>query len=570
MTQPVHSLANETYVSRITQCVSQRDRDTLKDLLNHFPSRDDKTKSRVLFEISVADVDEAFFALTHLLSNPSLSVKSRNDLIDLLLDRSRTHAQFILPMIDHATPEQLRLAIPVLAGILLNETDSHILQKTIMAIGQTGDSSCINVVADFIFYDHAELKREAITALGLIGGPSAIKRLAFAGQTSKSDEHLQATLDRLMKTMTLHEQPIPKAPSKQFASRKDSLEALAEDSDIAQLLVMLASASPHDRHLAIDSLIEIGPQAIPAVVSSMDLSHADRIINGMDILGNIKNEAALPAILNILNQHHPDSNVRFAAYEAISMLPHVHSSVSLIDGITDESEQVRLAAATAIDNNLSEVMIAGLKGRIETSGRQSKRAIIIAAIIDSHAGRIFSGLMDSDAFVFNALAYLAQSHPSTVSFFKDILVRRGSRSLAGSIESARTDLSKTTRPLTIYCVDDSSICIKYYLRFFHSLGHDPHVFSDPAEALAAIDRKRPDLLTLDLNMLSMNGLQMTETIRERYSKEDLPIVIITTQQDFIDDYTDKARRTKTMALINHAVQKPLSVKSVKPILAGLS
>lgn len=569
MTQPVHTLANEAYVSRTTQCISQHNRETLKDLLDHFPARDEKTKSRVLFEISIADVDEAFFALTHLLSNPSLTVKSKNDLIDLLLDRSRTHAQFILPMIDYATPGQLRQATPVLAGILLNETDSHILQKTIMAIGQTGDSSCINVVADFIFYDHAELKREAITAIGRIGGPSAIKRLAFAGQTSKSDEYLQATLDRLMKEMTLHEQPAIQGPSMQFASRKDTLEALAEDSDIAQLLIMLASTSPHDRHLAIDSLIEIGPQAIPAVVGSMDLSHADRIINGLDILGNIKNEAALPAILNILNHHHPDSNVRFAAYEAISMLPHVHSSVSLIEGITDAAEQVRLAAATAIDNNLSEVMIAGLKGRIETSGRQSKRAIIIAAIIDSHAGRIFSGLMDSDAFVFNALAYLAQSHPSTVSFFKDILVRRGSRSLAGSIEAARAGSAKTTRPLTIYCVDDSSICLKYYLRFFHSLGHDPHVFSDPTEALTAVDRRRPDLLTLDLNMLTMNGLQMTETIRERYSQDELPIVIITTQQDFIDDYNDKTHRTGILKQINHAIQKPLSVKSVKPILAGL-
>ncbi|WP_459922392.1 HEAT repeat domain-containing protein [Desulfatiferula olefinivorans] len=570
MTQPVHTLAHEAYVSRISQCITQNDRGTLKDLLDNLPARDKKTQARVLFDISVTEADNAFFALTHLLENPSLTAKLRNDLIDLLLDRSRTHTPFILPVIDHAAPDQLRQATPVLAGILLSETDSHILQKVIAAVGRSGDASCINVVADFIFYDHAELKREAITALGLIGGPSAVKRLAFAAQTSKSDEYLLATLDRLMKQMTLQESPDTLTPSRQFASRKDTLEALAEDSDIAQLLLMLTSASPHDRHLAIDSLIEIGPQAIPAVVSSMDLSNPDRIINGLDILGNIGNEAALPAILTILNHRHPDSNVRFAAYEAISMLPQGHSSVSLVEGITDASEQVRLAAATAIDNNLSDVMIAGLKAKIETSGRQSKRAVIIAAVIDSHAGNIFSGLLDSDAFVFNALAYLSQSHPSTISFFKTILLDRGSRSLAGSIETDGPATPKTARPLTVFCVDDSSICLKYYLRFFHSLGHEPHVFNNPADVLAAIDEKRPDLLTLDLNMLSMNGLQVTEHLRTRYSPDELPIAVITTQEDFIADYRDTAHRTGTLALINHAVQKPLTVKTVKPILAGLS
>lgn len=566
--QSPKNLVNESYVLQITDCLRHQNMETLRDLLDNFPDRDEKTRVRALFEISVSSNNNAFFALNHLIDKAPPSATYKNDLVELLLDKAQAHAPFILPFIDHASPGQQKNAVPVFASILLSETDTHILQKVLMAIGKTGEKSCINVVADFIFYDHEGLKRAAISALGGIGGPSAIKRLAFASQTSKSDAYLVSTLERLIKQLSLDD-PNDNPDAKQLASRKDTLEGLTEDSDMAQLIIMLNSNSPHERHLAIDSLIDIGPRVIPAVSANIDLSNVDSIINGLDILGNIRHEAALPSILKILSLHHPDSNVRFSAYEAISKLSRLHSSVSLIDGVTDASEQVRLAAATAINSNPSDVILSGLKSKIETSGRRSKRALIIAAIIDSHADHIFSSLMDSDSFVFHAMEYIAQSHHSTVSFFKDILIRRGTRSLANSIISQVRKPEKNKPSLTIFCVDDSLICLKYYIRLFHSMGHQPFVFEDPDAAWVALQKHKPDLVTTDLNMISMNGLQLAEKIRSLYSISELPIVVITTQKDFILSFQsiDTSRNhpdNNTMMKINHAIHKPLEFKSIKP------
>lgn len=564
MTQSPISLTNEAYVNQIIDNLHNQNKEKLRTLLEYFPERDAKTQVRVLFDISVSDTDIAFFALTYLAETIPSNVSYKHNVIELLLDKSRTISQFILPFIEQANPDELKEAVPVFASILLNETDSYILQKVLHAIGETKDKSCINVVADFIFYDHEELKRAATVALGKIGGASAIKRLSFASQTSKCDDFILETLEKLTSQLSLDGQEDAQG-AKQFASRKDTLEGLAEDSDMTQLIFMLNSASPNDRHLAIDSLIEIGPQVIPAVSENIDLSSPDSIINGLDILGNLRNAATLPSILKILNIRHPDSNVRFAAYEAISRLSRIQSSVSLIDGITDESEQVRLAAATAINNNCSDVIIAGLKSKIETSGRQSKRALIITAVIDSLSSHIFSSLMDSDAFVFNAMEYLSKCDTSTVSYFKNILTQRGSLSLANSIETQVKNPGKNKKSLTIYCVDDSSICLKYYVKFFHSLGHHTVIFEDPKDALNALETEKPDLITSDLNMLSMNGLQLAENVREIYSVEELPIVIITTQNDFVSSFL--AHNTQpSMSHINFAILKPLSSKLFKPVL----
>jgi CheY-like chemotaxis protein len=247
--------------------------------------------------------------------------------------------------------------------------------------------------------------------------------------------------------------------------------------------------------------------------------------------------------------------VRFAAYETISKLPQVHSSVSLIDGISDPSEQVRIAAATAINHNLSDIVVSGLLSKIETSGRHSKRAHITHAIIDSYAGNIFSRLLGSDSFVFLATDYLSGCHERTVSYFSDILVKRGTRSLARTIrDNAR--VKENDMPLTIFCVDDSQICLKYYTKLFHSMGHVPFTFENPEEALTEMQKMRPHLVITDLNILGINGLQLSEQIRETWSVSELPIVIITTQKDFKPQVDH----------INLVLHKPVEYKMLKPLI----
>jgi HEAT repeat protein len=564
MTNAQPKQIDELYVNDMMKALSRKNQDDLDQLLQTFQAKNEQTKTRLLYEISMAGDEDVFFVIKRLLSDTPKSEDFNRFLMDLLLDKARTNSRFVIPFIDHADLYQLKEAVPLFAALLLSETDTDILQKTIRAIGETGEKSCVNVIGDFIFYDHEGLKREAIEALGKIGGPSAIKRLAFASQTSKSDDYLQATLDKLESRLSI-EDPIETQPEEQFASKKDTLDQLSGDSDLARLITLLNSRSPLDRLQAMDALVEKGVQAIPAVIESMDEDNPDTLINSLNILGKIASEAALPAVLKLLNRKHPNSNIRFAAYEAMSRLPMIHVPLSLMDGITDTAEHVRLAAATAMNKNPSEIMISGLKSKIETAGKRSKKAIITAAIIDSHSGMLFRKLLDSDSFVFLASDHLTNSHENTVAFFSDILIKRGSKSLALTIRENVKDKRKEN-PLSIFCVDESLINLKYCMKLFHNAGHMPYGFETPAEALAALKQKKPDLIITDFNITGIHGLHLVENIRNIYGKRELPIVVITTQNDLADVNESQKRLYEVRCLMDLVIQKPLELKAIKPLL----
>lgn len=558
---------DELYVNDIMKSLFHKNKETLANLFDTLKDKNEQTRTHLLYNISMVSDDDALFIMNWLLTANQTDDIFKRYLMDLLIDKARTNNMFIIPFIDHADMTQLTDAVPLFSSILLNETDSHILQKVIQAIGRTREKSCINIIADFIFYDHEELKREAIAALGNIGGPSAIKRLAFASKTSKTDDFLQSTLEKLEAKLSLNE-PFDNQKTEQFASNKNTPEKLAVDSEIAQLIILLKSKSPLDRFLAIKSLIDIGIEAIPATVENMDEENPDSLINGFKILGQIANEAALAPILKLQYNKHPDSNVRFAAYEAMSRIPSLHAPMALLDGITDTSEQVRIAAAAAMNRNPSEIMISGLKSKIETGGKRSKKVVITSAIIDSYSDVLFNKLLDSDSFVFLASDYLSHCHENTVSFFTDLLIKRGTKSLAMNIRE-NVKNKRLEKPLFIYCVDNSKICLRYYMKLFHNAGHLPFIFEGPDAALAALKKKKPDLITTNFNIPGIHGLHLVENIRNLYGKRELPLAVITTQKDIMDSNVSHQRLYEIRCLIDLVIQKPLDFKAIKPLIDQL-
>lgn len=555
---------DEVFVNATINALTHKDRVSLSVLLDEFKRKNKLTQTRLLYELSHVDDDDLFSTVSHLLSSVHEDPECKSMLLDFLLDRAQTNDLFILPYIDHAGLDRLREAIPVFASILINETDTHILQKTIYAVGLTGEKSCVNVIADFIFYDHEELKREAVKALGRIGGPSAIKRLAFAAKTSKTDELLETTLENLEAGLSLDD-PSDMSRIEQFASKKHGPDHLSDDSECTQFIKLLTSSSPLDRLLAMDSLVETGSKAIPAIVGTMDDNDPDSLIYSFDIIGRIANETALPTVLKRLNTKHSDPNVRFSIYEALSRLPLHLSPLSLLDGITDPVEPVRLAAATAMDKNPSDIMIAGLKSKIETGGKRSMKSLITAAIIDSHSGTLFNKLLDSDAFAFLALDYLTHCHEHVVRFFSDLLIQRGLKSKAMTLSESMND-KRLENSLMVFCVDPSDIWRKFYIKVFHHAGHVPFVFENAEKALSMLKRKKPDLILTDFNITGVHGLHLVENIRNIYGKRELPIAVTTTRKDLLESNDSHQRLYEIRCLMDLVVQKPLELRFIKPLM----
>jgi len=111
----------------------------------------------------------------------------------------------------------------------------------------------------------------------------------------------------------------------------------------------------------------------------------------------------------------------------------------------------------------------------------------------------------------------------------------------------------------ICAVDDSKLILKIYKSVLHDLGYDSMLFENPLEALDWLKQLKPAILCTDLNMPQMTGIELTKELRKTYSKAELPIVMVTTQDDNPDMLAAKE------AGVNDFVQKPFNAPKLHEI-----
>ena len=99
--------------------------------------------------------------------------------------------------------------------------------------------------------------------------------------------------------------------------------------------------------------------------------------------------------------------------------------------------------------------------------------------------------------------------------------------------------------------------LNIYRSVLHNLGCDPVLFEFPAQAIEKTKEQKPDLIFTDLNMPEINGVELTKAVRELYSKEQLPIIMVTTQNECQDN--DAAQK----AGITTILHKPINEESLR-------
>jgi CheY-like chemotaxis protein len=262
----------------------------------------------------------------------------------------------------------------------------------------------------------------------------------------------------------------------------------------------------------------------------------DHAIHLVTTLGYIGDPAALPTLLDLINIQPRDPNIRQALYEALEKIPSAKSAISLANGLSDSVEAVRMGAARAVDkNNLSKVLVAGLKNIVRLEDEIAGGAV--AALIDAEADSIFNFLLDEPSFIRLANDHITtKADPGTRNHFIALLRSKNREALAADMEnSIQTNNSQTAkRALEIYVVDDSKMMLKLYQNKLLKFGHHPTVFESPEKAIAAVSVLKPDIFITDLNMPKINGIQLTREIRRKFTRQQLPIIMITTQSDFIE------------------------------------
>ncbi|MCP5185492.1 MAG: response regulator [Pseudomonadales bacterium] len=416
-------------------------------------------------------------------------------LLSLLEDTSLVHRERLLDLFEGVPQSGLEVR---LLKLIDGSDVAQELALYIRALGHLGVTSAVGALEEFLYSPDRRLVESAVLALGNIESIPAIDALGRRlGGDAQTDVLIMSRLARL-----------------------------ATSHAIGYLVAQLGAASAYIRTRAKEHLIELGTHAIPLLIEALDTMGGDALIHALNVLAATRDELAVAPIRHLLHDEPPNPNVRFAAYEALGMLPMRRGGYVLAGGLADPDAGVRLAAAVAIERNLDDRLLAGLANMTRMDSGEAREVVI--ALVEGRAVQSVLGLIGKPVFVDMLVDILnGDTHPDTAQYFAQRLAASGAREVAERLVVHRQVASRKV----IYAVDDSRMILSIYKSGLFALGYDVEVFEFPVQALDRMREALPLALFTDLNMPELDGIALTRAIRREFPDARLPIVMVTTQSE---------------------------------------
>ncbi len=552
----------EEFMDELEFCLKEKDIVKAKALLQFASDTDIDTEiqKKALAELGRADENIAFPLLEYLTKIKISNNEVKDSLYELILDKAYGNTDLVIKYITQndkasqliylkvAGDLQLIDAAPVLAKILSKSTDADIIIQTMEAMGALRIKKFFPLFSKIMEKNKDErIKRTAVFAIAETGGKEAVDLLS--SMVKGKDE-----IDLIV---------------------VEALAGIQDQYALDTIASLLDSTHTHVRDAAINQLIRIGSKSVPILTRAMSNAESDYMVHLLTTLGYIGDLAATPAVLDIVNIKPKDPNIRQAAYEALERLPSAKSAIALADGLQDPVESVRMSAARAVDKNLSKVLVAGLKNIVRQENKDAANAV--SALIDSEADNIFNFLLEEKSFIKLATSHISsKADPATSEHFLNILKNKNKQKLAEKIAGILPhprDERPAPKDKKIFVVDDSKMMLKLYQNKLTNLGYSPKLFQFPEEAISAVAVSKPDLIITDLNMPDINGIELTREIRKKYTRLQLPIIMITTQSDFIES-SKSGNGTKvndnflTKSGISRILHKPFTDEELKDVVTS--
>jgi len=200
-------------------------------------------------------------------------------------------------------------------------------------------------------------------------------------------------------------------------------------------------------------------------------------------------------------------------------------------------------------------MVAGIKNLLMEKDDEARH--ITKIIVNGQVDKIFMSLADEPYFQEMAMVYLPHAHQDVRNHYHELLKKVGMDEFAGLLVG--TEEKKVKQK--VVAVDDSRMILNIYKATLHELGYDPVLFEFPASALEWLAKEKPAMVLTDLNMPEITGVGLTERIRARYSVAELPVIMVTTQNEAQDN------KAALAAGVNKIIQKPFNAASLKAAMA---
>ena len=502
-------------------------RDTQKQALNEVMSADDGFAIPLLAGFVAGNPDLAMI-FPHVRETMFSKVLDNPDILLEVISKSNDPASRIL-MVEIAGEIRYEKVVPLLLDMLKKERDLKLIETVISSLGMIGDHSAVIPISEHLYSNNRTVITAAVRALGEIATQDALQKLLdrLGGETD---------IDHMI---------------------MDIIARIQTPEAVERLNYILSSKFVHLRTAAKKKLGEIGVMSIRVLAKNLLKDDPDLIIHSLNVLGDLGDGAAIVPIRKLLFNEPKDPNIRFAAYEALGRLPLDKNAFTLAAGLEDPIDNVRDAAARAIDHNYNPVLAGGVRNLTRSGNAMALK--IITTIINAQCEHIFLDLIEEDYFKTHAMKYLStKAHPDIRAAFSRLLTRAGYSDLARQITAKDEEHGKGR--LMVFAVDDSRMILNIYRAVLHNLGYESKLFEFPASAIERLNTERPDIIFTDLNMPDISGIDLTRTVRRLFSSEELPVVMVTTQ--------DEARDNNEAydAGVNAILRKPFSEAQIKNVL----
>jgi CheY-like chemotaxis protein/HEAT repeat protein len=533
------------FIEELRFDIREKDLIKAKLVLSKIGDVDDSVRKMALFELNRADDEFAIPLIVNLVADHRDLARAYPQIKEVLYAKAMYHPDMLLSMLTREGKRENRvvlvevageigldIAAAQLMGILNEDEDEMVIKAVIASLGMIGETSATTPISEYLYSGSLELTIAAIYALGRLASPTAFQRLA---EKLGSDPDLDVMI---LDVFAADQSP-------------EAIERLNEG---------LSSHYAHLRNASKQRLRDMGGKSVPVLIGNLLHDDPDLLIHTLNVLGEAGDESAIVPIRKLLHNEPRDANVRFAAYEALGLLPVEKGAVALAQGLSDPVENVRAAAAGAIDRNYNTMLAAGLKNLIRTGEAETRQ--VTETVLNAGCETIFLGLLDEETFQAYAVAYLCQeAHPEVRDHFVGLMQKNGYDSLATRVTDQASISAAPT--LKVFAVDDSKMILNIYRGILHSLGCESELFEFPAEALQAVRSAPPDFIFTDLNMPHINGIELIREVRRQFDKARLPIVMVTTQNETQDN--DAALE----AGVNAILHKPFTAEDLGKVLADL-
>jgi len=549
----------QEFIDELIFCLNEKDTVKAKALLQFASDAnvDAKVQQKALAELAKGPEEVVFPLLEYLTKIEISNTQIQESLYDLILDKAYGNTNLVIEYITNNEKKTriqfiraagdlfLEETIPVLTQVTQSEADPDIVIPAINALAVFRKPEHMEIFSSFTSNSDPDIIKAAVFAIGALPNPQAADTLV---------------------SFLCEDEVLNKLVVQALADKQELY-------DLEQITLLLSSPVTIVRDTAIDELVNMGKKATPLLTKAFQNAEADYMVHLITTLGYIEDQSAIPAIIDIINTMPKDANIRQAAYEAMERIPSPRTAICLVQGLQDPEEAVRMSAARAVDKNLSKPLVAGLKNIVREKSPEAVSTV--SALIDTDATNIFNFLMEEESFKELAGDHITQNaSPATRKSFLKNMASIGQLDFAKEVAAkiVKPKEPKVSSSLKIVVVDDSKMMLKLYQNKLSVLGLNCEIYHRPEEAVKRILSEKPDLIISDLNMPNISGLELTMEIRRKYTRTEVPILMITTQSDFVEEKKGQMNVNASLLKktgINRILHKPFSDNDFKESVFNL-